>query len=209
MPKKAIDMTGQRFGRLVAVKQIDKADIGKENGIYWLCKCDCGNEVVVASQSLKRGQTKSCGCLRKEKKEIIDLTGQRFEKLTVIRQEGRNENGEMYWLCQCDCGNTTVVKGYYLKSGRIKSCGCMRTFEKANKARQAKKYEKIWGGNMPEVQNAVEIKECPFCGKPANLTTLFYDKSRWTVQCSTCNVRTDFYDTPLAAVTTWNKRFKK
>lgn len=53
-----LDLTGQRFGKLVVIKEV-----GKLNGYTaWLCKCDCGNEKVVRTNSLRSGSTKSCGC---------------------------------------------------------------------------------------------------------------------------------------------------
>ena len=62
-----IDITGQRFGRLVAIKLIPKEErtwSNKERA--WLCKCDCGNEVIVRQRNLLGKRiTKSCGCLRK------------------------------------------------------------------------------------------------------------------------------------------------
>ena len=62
-----IDITGQRFGRLVAIKLIPKEErtwSNKERA--WLCKCDCGNEIIVRQRSLRSARmTKSCGCLRK------------------------------------------------------------------------------------------------------------------------------------------------
>lgn len=62
-----IDITGQRFGRLTAIKLIPKEErtwSNKERA--WLCKCDCGNEVIVRQRNLRSSRmTKSCGCLRK------------------------------------------------------------------------------------------------------------------------------------------------
>lgn len=57
------DLTGKRYGRLTVVKRVYKDE--KKNS-YWLCKCDCGNETIVIAANLKSGQSKSCGCLRKE-----------------------------------------------------------------------------------------------------------------------------------------------
>lgn len=55
-----IDITGQRFGKLVALK-----DVGSNgNNILWKCKCDCGNNIIVPSSRLRSGNTKSCGCLQ-------------------------------------------------------------------------------------------------------------------------------------------------
>lgn len=58
-------MTGQRFGRLTVLKKSDKRDSSRAQ--FWLCKCDCGTVRPISGQSLKRGITKSCGCLRTEK----------------------------------------------------------------------------------------------------------------------------------------------
>lgn len=58
--------------------------------------------------------------------KLIDLTGQRFGRLTVIeRVPSPVRNAK--WLCKCDCGNTTAVLGTVLRSGDSKSCGCYRS----------------------------------------------------------------------------------
>ena len=62
-----IDLTGKRFGRLVVIERADdKFTISGYKRKRWLCKCDCGNEIITDGQSLKQGTTKSCGCLAKE-----------------------------------------------------------------------------------------------------------------------------------------------
>lgn len=59
---------------------------------------------------------------------LIDLTGQKFHRLTVLRRSEHNTNGgKPKWVCQCDCGNITEVGGCELKSGNTKSCGCWNT----------------------------------------------------------------------------------
>jgi hypothetical protein len=57
------DFTGMRFGRLIALED-SKVRIGK--AVLWRCRCDCGNEKLVMMNDLKRGYTKSCGCLNSE-----------------------------------------------------------------------------------------------------------------------------------------------
>ena len=54
---------------------------------------------------------------------LIDLTGARFGKLTVIEQ-AESKNGKTRWACLCDCGVTTCVRSSHLRNGRAKSCGC-------------------------------------------------------------------------------------
>lgn len=58
------DLKGQRFGRLVVLSESPKRT--KSRGIYWFCECDCGNIKEIASQSLLRGLTTSCGCYNKQ-----------------------------------------------------------------------------------------------------------------------------------------------
>lgn len=60
---------------------------------------------------------------------IIDLTGKKFGRLTVIRQDGRDPYGRIKWLCACECGRTKTVIGNLLKNGTTKSCGCLRSEE--------------------------------------------------------------------------------
>lgn len=60
---KATDLTGQRFGRLIAIEPAGRAS---DRQLKWRCKCDCGNEKIIIGASLKAGLTKSCGCLNKE-----------------------------------------------------------------------------------------------------------------------------------------------
>lgn len=55
--------SGDRFGRLVAIKQVNNNSLGQT---CWLCKCDCGKETIVTSNHLRTGHTTSCGCYNKE-----------------------------------------------------------------------------------------------------------------------------------------------
>lgn len=60
--------------------------------------------------------------------KLIDLTGQRFGRLTVIEKDNsRKTNSGSYWVCQCDCGRTKSIKSSSLRRGEIQSCGCLRT----------------------------------------------------------------------------------
>lgn len=53
---RANDLTGKRFGKLVAIKKVEGGSS------RWLCQCDCGNEKVIYATNLMNGQSKSCGC---------------------------------------------------------------------------------------------------------------------------------------------------
>lgn len=121
------DYIGKQFGRLTVIK---KGRTDKNGHIYWICKCQCGNIKEIAGSNLKEGKTQSCGCLHNEiisTINFIDLTGQKFGKLTVIKRANVIGNDKVMWLCQCDCGNTIIVQGNNLKNGHTNSCGCIRS----------------------------------------------------------------------------------
>lgn len=143
---KKLDISGQKYGRLTALEKSGKDRFGSS---LWRCKCDCGNETIVLLCNLRRGYTKSCGCLLKEiqnnktrariklklkiKESKIkirfakyDLSGKKFNRLTVLCLGGEMKNGRNKWLCRCDCGEETIVCTGNLKNGSVKSCGCIQ-----------------------------------------------------------------------------------
>lgn len=115
-----VDLTGQRFGKLTVLGRSDKK--WKDGKLRWLCRCDCGNERLVAGTHLATGHTTSCGCVKYTRR----IEGERFGRLTVLRLE-RVGNRHM-WLCQCDCGNLKHIPTALLhhRVGSVKSCGCLR-----------------------------------------------------------------------------------
>lgn len=129
---KAVNEVGNRYGRLVV---IERAGSTPKGYVTWLCKCDCGNEKVVRGDCLRHGQTKSCGCYRKElfslvahrrnNRKFIDETGNRYGRLLVVRRGGSSSTGAK-WVCKCDCGNYIEVRGMSLRRGNTTSCGCYR-----------------------------------------------------------------------------------
>lgn len=60
--KKIIDLTGRKFEKLLVISYAGR----RSKTTYWKCVCDCGNERLVASENLKRGLSKSCGCYRRD-----------------------------------------------------------------------------------------------------------------------------------------------
>ena len=86
---------------------------------------------------------------------FIDLTGNRYGRLTVI---GRDGNGlPVRWMCKCDCGNTKSILGYHLRKGKIRSCGCYRVEEaRANNTTHnlsGTRIFKIWAGMHKRCEN--------------------------------------------------------
>jgi len=116
-----IDLTGQRFGRLLV---IERAGSNKNGEATWDCLCDCGKAKVVLGTLLRRGATRSCGCYLSDAK-IKNLVGRRFGKLIVIEIAGRTAAKKVLWKCRCDCGNEKVIIGAGLLRGRSTDCGCV------------------------------------------------------------------------------------
>lgn len=92
------ELTGKRFGRLTVLKFMGSNERGNAK---WLCKCDCGNEIVTLGICLRKGETKSCGCYRSEySKEKMTKHNMSSTRLGVIwydmRRRCRDKNNEGY-----------------------------------------------------------------------------------------------------------------
>lgn len=136
--KNGEDLTNKKFGRLTVLYR----DYSIKRP-YWVCKCECGNITKpIAGYSLKKGETKSCGCLQKEnasKSNLDNLIGKKFGYLTVIKRDTSKQWDRPHWICRCDCGNIKEksVSSGDLKSGHTYSCGCL------SKSKGELKIEKI------------------------------------------------------------------
>ena len=127
------DLTGQKFGKLTVLKR----DLERTGGAaYWICQCECGNIKSIRGTNLTAAvkPTRSCGCLSKEiNSKRIDTQsqiGKKYGRLTVLERDLSKPIGhkqESFWICQCDCGNTTSVRLSQLTSGKTRSCGCLRS----------------------------------------------------------------------------------
>jgi hypothetical protein len=56
--------------------------------------------------------------------KALDLIGKKFNRLLVVKKNGR-KNQKVMWECVCDCGNTTFVSTFYLTHNKVRSCGCL------------------------------------------------------------------------------------
>ena len=164
-----IDLTGKRFGKLVVLSRAENRVLKSGRSVpEWNCKCDCGKFVKVRGDMLRTGNTKSCGCYKKEESSqrlTIDLTGKRFGRLTVVSRNG-SKNNSATWNCKCDCGNDCVITHRELVSGDTKSCGCIRK-ERNNNTRHGKRYTKmykVWLG-IKQRCNDVNCKAYRYYGK--------------------------------------------
>lgn len=160
---KKIDMVGQKFGRLSIIKDAGK---NKRGSALWLCKCDCGKELVAVGVQIRSGNTKSCGCLQQDemRKFVKDLTGEVFGRLTVMSREP-NKNERVRWLCLCSCGKTKIISTHSLRSGRTKSCGCIQKegVHRTHGLSKTHKGYKVWS-NMKARCDNIKCKEYVYYG---------------------------------------------
>lgn len=122
------DLSNQRFNMLNVL-----FPVMCNNKKQWLCKCDCGNYVVVSRNHLTSGNTKSCGCLLhnvmtkrwEQYREDSDVIGEKFGRLTTVAFVGV-KNKEAIYHFKCECGNDVELSMHSVKQGVVKSCGCLK-----------------------------------------------------------------------------------
>jgi hypothetical protein len=68
---KLMDLSGMKFERLEVIRRAEKPN---SKNYHWLCRCDCGNEIIVSTSNLCSGNTKSCGCLNSELSTLRSAT---------------------------------------------------------------------------------------------------------------------------------------
>ena len=159
-----IDMAGKRFGRLRVLRQEGK----KSGHVAWRCICSCGNGKVISGLLLRRGDTRSCGCLYAEHHgpDIVDLRGKKFGKLLVLQRAGYLRK-RVAWACRCDCGNRVVVTGDRLRTGNTRSCGRGHRSHIGNRNPawtggryvDHKGYVLVWSRNHPNAQKKGYVRE--------------------------------------------------
>lgn len=130
---KFVDITGERYGRLT----VQKLHSHDKPGVYkWECVCDCGNTIILPTNALRSGNTKSCGCLLSDtssERFSKDFSGIQFGKLKVVCYSGEHRNKQRLWKCICECGREHYVTTAGLVSGHTSSCGKCGVKEKRDR----------------------------------------------------------------------------
>lgn len=142
--RKHKDLTGQHFGRWTVLGFVDRETLSNGNtAIRWLCRCDCGVERVVRGTYLTSGNSRSCGCARREHahRPITDMTGYRVGTFTVRHSTTERDNREVVWSCVCDCGREKLIRGSYLRRHVGLSCDVCGGYPSAMAAQERKRRE--------------------------------------------------------------------
>lgn len=109
-------------GNIIGELTLIKKQVDKNNSIKWLCKCSCGEEMLIPATELQC--RRSCG----KHYDAEDLVGQTFGKLQVKNSTNIFRGHQRIYLCDCECGtkNYEVARGNLL-SGHTSSCGCLNS----------------------------------------------------------------------------------
>jgi len=143
MAGKYVDETGNRYGKLVAIRKT-----GSKNGAVWLFQCDCGNTIEKRIAYVRYGSTRSCGCGMGTKGKVYhkDLTGKKFGRLMVTEFLGKDKDCHYRYRVKCSCGTEFIELGYFLTSGRITMC--QRCANSTHRMSKTKLYRKWMGMKM-------------------------------------------------------------
>jgi hypothetical protein len=118
-----LDITGTRIGKLIAVCRTERPSSSK-TGAYWLCRCDCGTELVMRNGSFIKGHRTECDLCKYSGEHHSNLVGKVFGRLTVLRFSHKDKRYNRYWLCSCSCGKIKTAREDFLVRGTTVSCGC-------------------------------------------------------------------------------------
>ena len=139
------DITGRRFGRLVALKALTKRDL--RYSVIWLCRCDCGQEVEIPYNTLVYGKVQSCGCKKREKDAALPahltrVAGTSVDRIKSKRLPENNDTGAkgVYWVK----GRWTARLVFQKKTYHL---GSFDKYEDALKARRAAE-ELVFAGTV-------------------------------------------------------------
>lgn len=129
---RAKNITGKVFGELVVLyRYYLNSDAQKAK---WVCRCSCGEIVIILSNSLSTGRTTSCGHIHSQllqernKTPIEEILKKKYGNLTPIKELSmiqRNNRNYRVILCKCNCGGTKEALLEQLEAGDTSSCGCI------------------------------------------------------------------------------------
>lgn len=122
----AHDLTGQTFGELTVIGRSDHQK--KNGGVWWHCKCSCGNTYDVPGTLMVTGRRTHCpDRIHKRNYASVDITGQKFGRLAALYPtDERDGKGFVIWHCRCDCGTELDVSYNILMYTHNQSCGCRK-----------------------------------------------------------------------------------
>lgn len=182
------DMIGKVFGKLTVIKRHDQ--VNNDNKYPYICKCECGGEIIATKNNLIDGRTRSCGCLHynslierhKKYRENFDyesFIGKVFGKLTIIEYSGYiNSSYGHSFNCKCECGNfKNKISIFHLQGNHTRSCGCIRS--------------EFYGATTDEYEKWMnQLERRKFTRSDIRLEVIYRDQNK----CYLCKNEHDWYE---------------
>ena len=112
-------MIGKRFGKWVVLEETSKKNISRQK--YYLCQCDCGDQIEVIGSSLRSGKSSSCQkcCRQKISIQVGSVSG----RWTILnRSEKISKFGHLYFSCKCECGSISDIRADALRKNSSTQC---------------------------------------------------------------------------------------
>lgn len=113
---------------------------------------------------------------------LIDRTGQRYGRLVVL-ERGPKPNSpkdtNARWLCQCDCGKTTVAYGQDLKRGKVVSCGCWNEEKRTKHGMYATHVNSVWRQMLDRCRNPKNPRYADYGGRGISVCERWHDFSNF------------------------------
>ena len=116
------------------------------------CICDCGNIVDVRGGYLKKA-VHSCGCLQRDSRRRDIAPGTKYERLTVIDRTDLTKHNAYMYRCICDCGKEILVRSDMLRTGSVRSCGCLHDELLRANSKKANIKNSIDGTYLPRIKS--------------------------------------------------------
>lgn len=121
------DLHGKTFGEFQVLEIATDHPKDARGGVWWRCKCSCGNEIDVLASLLVTGRKTHCGCKADPQYYSVDITGKKIGRLTALYPlDERDAKGAVMWHCKCECGNEVDYSYNTLMYSDIRSCGCWK-----------------------------------------------------------------------------------
>lgn len=166
--KKIHDLSGKRFGKWTAISRVVI-----KNASFWTCVCDCGTTKNVMATSLLSGESNGC---KPCSKTGYDLSGTKFNEITVIKRVPRPENKKgrlTFYQCKCSCGKELIISRPNILSKKQISCGCVHD----SKRLRGRAAFSVWNDRIAkyektEDRNGLLFVECSLCKNMFNPTSM-------------------------------------